>query len=114
MKPELIKENIMVDKKKFHSVFHDVIESKEFKDTYEKEQKEFALSELIISLMENDDISIRKLAKKINVAPATIQRLRSGDRTDAKLSNFLSIVEACGGSVFVKVGEEQIHLHMDT
>ena len=101
----------MIDKKKTHPVFHDVIDSKGFKESFEKEQREFALSELIIALMQNDNVSVRKLAEKAGLSTATIQRLRSGDNEDAKLSSFLAIVEACGGSVFVKMGKKQIPLH---
>lgn len=35
--------------------------------------KEFALSELILALMENDEVSVRKLAKIAEISPTVIQ-----------------------------------------
>ena len=86
-----------------------MLDSKDFKETYEDDKKQFALSELIIALMEQDEVSVRELAKKAGLAPDTIQRLRAG-KTGVNLSSFLSIVEACGGSVVVKMGAKDIAL----
>ena len=40
-----------------------------FKEQFEKEYKEFALSELLLAMMEEDDMSVRGLAKAVGISP---------------------------------------------
>ncbi len=84
------------DKKKFGPTFDKFLKDPEFKKDYDKEFKELALSELLHALMENDGKSVRKLAELAGISPTTIQNVKSGKSDDIKLSNFLSIVKACG------------------
>jgi hypothetical protein len=44
---------------------------------FEEEKREFALSELILALMEEDEVSVRKLAKMAGMSPAEVQAMRS-------------------------------------
>ena len=44
------------------------MKNKKFKESFDKGYKEFLLSELLISLMEKDNVSIRELAKELNVS----------------------------------------------
>ncbi len=78
-----------------------------FKKDFDKEYQEFALSELMLALMENDKKSVRKLAELVGLSPTAIQDLRSGKAKDVKFKNFLNIVEACGfGIELVKGGKK--------
>ena len=54
-------------KKKPKSTVERFLEDPEQKRIFEEEHKEFLLSELIIALMEEDHISVRKLAKVAGV-----------------------------------------------
>jgi len=60
--------------KKIKSTYDEHIESlspkrlKKFKEGY----KDFALSELILAIMEQDEISVRKLAKIAGVSPTVV------------------------------------------
>lgn len=63
-----------------------------FKEGY----KEFALSELILALMENDEISVRKLAKIAEVSPTVIQAMRSGVKKDFTMQSFFKILKGLG------------------
>jgi hypothetical protein len=45
---------------------------------FKKGYKDFALSELILALIEKDEISVRKLAKIASVSPTIVQEIRSG------------------------------------
>ena len=95
---------------KFGSAFDKFLDDPEFKKDYDKEFKEFALSELMLALMEDDRKSVRKLAELAGVSATAIQDLRSGKAKDVKFKNFLSIVHACGYGLELVKGEKRIPL----
>lgn len=82
-----------------------------FKKDFDKEYQEFALSELMLALMEDDRKSVRKLAEIVGLSPTAIQDLRSGKAKDVKFKNFLNIVEACGFGLELVKGDKRIRLH---
>ena len=82
-----------------------------FKKDFDKEYQEFALSELMLALMEDDKKSVRKLAEIVGLSPTAIQDLRSGKAKDVKFKNFLNIVEACGFGLELVKGNKRIPLH---
>lgn len=82
-----------------------------FKKDFDKEYREFALSELMLALMEDDKKSVRKLAEIVGLSPTAIQDLRSGKTKDVKFKNFLNIAEACGFELELVKGEKRIPLH---
>ena len=95
-------------KNKFGPAFDKFINDPEFKKDYDKEFKEFALSELLLAIMEEDGKSIRKLAEAAGLSPTAIQDLRSGKTKTVKFNNFLNIIEACGYSLELVKGEKRI------
>lgn len=107
------KERIMAKKseKKLGSVFDKWKTDPAFKRDFNKEYQEFALSELMLALMEDDKKSVRKLAELVGLSPTAIQDLRSGKAKDVKFKNFLNIVEACGFGIELVKGEKRIPLH---
>ena len=44
---------------------------------FEEEKREFALSELILALMEDDEVSVHKLAKIAGISPTEVHVMRS-------------------------------------
>jgi DNA-binding Xre family transcriptional regulator len=90
------------------STFERELEKPRFRKKFEKEYNEFLLSELIISLMEDDKKSVRKLAEEIDISPTVIQKLRSGKQEDIKLSNFIKIALACGYHLILQKRGKQI------
>jgi len=92
------------------STFEREMQDPEFKKEFDRDYKEFLLSELILSLMQSDKKSVRELAKEAGVSPSVIQGLRSGKQSDVKLTNFLNISHACGYQVLLKKGRQSIHL----
>lgn len=92
-------------KNKFGSAFDKFLTDPEFKKDYNKEFKEFALSELLLALMESDGKSVRKLAELAGISPTTVQNIKSGKNEDMKLSNFVNIVNACGYTLKIEKGE---------
>jgi len=66
---------------------------------FEEEYKEFLISEMLIALMEQDDISVRALAKLTGVSPAIVQGMRSGTKTNATIKTISKLMKPFGFSV---------------
>lgn len=75
--------------------FVDSLSSKE-KIKFDKEYKELLLSELLLATMEQDDISVRKLAKLAGVSPTVVQAMRSGSKKDFSMQSFFKILKGLG------------------
>ncbi len=67
-------------------------ELKKFKDGY----RDFALSELILAMMEEDEISVRALAKIAGVSPTVVQAMRSGSKKDFSMRSFFKVLKGLG------------------
>ncbi len=89
---------------------------KELKE-YKKGYQDFILSELIIAAMQEDEISVRKLAKAAGISPTIVQEIRAGKRKNLSLQSFFKILDALGYSfILEKSGRnrtkpERITLH---
>ncbi len=96
--------------KKTMSTYEREMQNPEFRKKYQKAYNEFVLSELILALMEEDETSVRKLAKAVNISPSVIQKIRSGEQTDLKMTNFLNIAKEFGYKVVLEKGDSRIAL----
>jgi len=96
--------------KKALSTYEREMKNKRFKKAFDKSYKEFLLSELLIAMMEEDEISVRDMAKEVGLSPTIIQKIRSGNQDDLKISNFVSIVNVCGYKVFLEKDKERIEI----
>ncbi len=83
--------NEMTTMSKPSSTFERKMKNTKFKKAFEKGYKELLFSELMISIMEGDDISVRSLAKEADISPSVTQNLRSGKQHDIKVSNLIKI-----------------------
>lgn len=92
------------------STFKREMKNPKFKKAFEKGYKELLLSELLIAIMENDEKSVRSLAKEVDISPTVIQRIRSGDQEDIKISNFVNIAHACGYKVLIEKENERFEI----
>ena len=72
------------------------IENPDQKDIYEKEYNDFLLSEFMLEQMEAQHISVRELAKKADVSPTVIQKLRLKDSQKVNLTTFTSVLRCLG------------------
>ena len=82
-----------------------------YRKEFEGEQEGFALSELLLALSEGaDDVSIRKLAERAGLSKNAVQKLRSGESKDIRLSNFLKIAAVYGWQITLERGKEKIPL----
>lgn len=93
------------------STYDRLMQDKNFKKEFEKDYNEFVLSELLLAVMENDKMSVRKLAMAANLSPTVIQKIRSGQQKDIKVGNFISIMQECGYNLVLEKGDQRIHLH---
>ena len=66
------------------------------KEIYDKEYNDFLLSEFMLEQMEAQNISVRELAKKADVSPTVIQKLRSKDAQKVNLTTFTSVLKSLG------------------
>jgi transcriptional regulator with XRE-family HTH domain len=68
----------------------------EQKVLFEKEYNEFLLSEFILEKMEEENISIRALAKKAGVSPTLIQKIRGQSAERINLRTFTNVLNTLG------------------
>jgi len=72
-------------------------QKKEFFDEY----RELLLSELLLAAMEQDEISVRKLAKLAGVSPTIVQAMRLGTKKDFTMKSFFKILKGLGCKRFM-------------
>lgn len=77
---------------------------------FEKERKEFLISEMIIAAMEHDDISVRKLAEMAKVSPTLIQGIRSGTKKNVTVKTFSKIFSILGYNIVLEKNGEYLPL----
>lgn len=78
------------------STYDELMKNPDFKKKHEKSYQELVLSELLLAVMAEDNVSIRSLAKQAEISPAVIQDIRSGKRDNLTLKTFASIIDALG------------------
>ena len=91
-------------KKKLLSTYEEHIQSLSLKElkNYKKGYQEFLFSELVIAAMEEDDVSVRELAKAAGVSPTIVQEIRVGKRKNLSLKSFFKILGALGYSFIIE------------
>lgn len=72
------------------------------KKKFDEGYRDFVLSELLIALMKEDEISVRLLAREAGLSSTLIQGIRSGTKQNITLQSFLKILQALGCSLVVK------------
>jgi transcriptional regulator with XRE-family HTH domain len=76
-------------------------DSKE-KALFEKEYNDFLLSEFVLQKMEEDNISIRALAKKAGVSPTIIQKMRSKNSEKITYRTFSNVLNTLGYKISIE------------
>ena len=67
------------------------------KAKFEKEYNDFLLSEFILEKMEEENLSVRELAKKADVSPTIIQKLRKSDTAEKiNYGTFMAVINSLG------------------
>ena len=88
--------NKKTTKKKSMTTFDKFMQNPEQKKKYDKEYNKFLLSEFLLEAMEDNDISVRKLAEKSGVAPSIIQNIRSEKTSNVTFNTLNSILSSLG------------------
>lgn len=88
-------------KKKTKSTYEEFIEDKKQKRLLDKEYRELLISELLLAVMEEDHISVRKLAAEADVSPTIIQNLKSGKKTNITLDTLSRILDVLGYKIIL-------------
>ncbi len=96
------------------STFERKMKGRKFKKAFEKSYKELLFSELMMSVMEGDNVSVRSLAEEAGISPSVIQNLRSGKQHDIKVSNLIKIAHVFGFEVILERGDERLTLQETT
>ena len=78
------------------TTFDRLMQNPKFKAEFEKGCNEFLISEFMIEKMEEENISVRELAKEAKVSPTAIQNLRSGNAEAVKFKTLSSIMQKLG------------------
>ena len=78
------------------TTFDRLMQDPNFKDEFEKGYNEFLISEKKKKKMEEENISVRELAKEAKVSPTTIQNLRSGNAESVKYKTLSTIMQKLG------------------
>ena len=86
--------------------------SPEERKEYDKEYREFVLSELVLAAMEEDDISVRRLAKLAEVSPTVVQAMRSGIKKDFALKSFFKVLKGLGYTFLLEKGGQTTRLEI--
>ena len=67
------------------------------KAKFEKEYNDFLLSEFILERMEEENLSVRALAKKADVSPTIIQKLRKSETAEKiNYGTFMAVINSLG------------------
>ena len=90
------------------STYEREMQNPEFKEAFDQDYREFVLQELLLSMSEGDEKSVRTLAREAGLHPNAVQNLRSGKTNDIKLTTFLKIAEAYGYSLELVKGKVHI------
>lgn len=96
------------------STYERKMKDPKFRKAYKQKYNELLFSELLISIMEGDDKSVRELAKEAHLSPSVIQDIRSGKQQDIKASNLIKIAHAFGYEVLLQKGKETLALNEET
>lgn len=96
------------------STFERKMKNPKFKKAFNVGYKKLLFSELMISIMEGDDVSVRDLAKEAHLSSSVVQNLRSGKQHDIKVSNLIKIAHVFGFEVILERGDERLTLQETT
>ena len=84
----------MKNRKRPISTFEKLMQSPTWKAGFEKGYEKFLVSEFLIEAMEENNISVRKLAQKAGVSPTIIQNMRSGKSSNISINTLAPILSA--------------------
>ncbi|MCD6336848.1 MAG: helix-turn-helix domain-containing protein [Candidatus Marinimicrobia bacterium] len=97
-------------KNKTKSTFSKMMEDPSQKEKFEKEYSQFMFSELLLAAMEENQISVRLLAKESGVSTSTIQNMRAMKPANITLRTVSSLLSTLGYELEAKKGNKVVTL----
>ena len=88
-------------KKKPKSTYEKFIENKHQKKLLDREYRDLLISELLLAAMQEDHISVRKLAAEAEVSPTIIQSLKSGKKTNITIDTLSRVLDVIGYQIIL-------------
>ncbi len=70
--------------------------NKKEKELFDSEYNDFLLSEFVLQKMEEENISVRALAKKAGVSPTVIQKIRTKDAEKINYRTLTNVLHSLG------------------
>lgn len=83
-------------KKKHKSTYEEFIKDSKEHKLLDQEYKALLVSELLLAAMEEDHLSVRKLAETAGVSPTIVQELRKGRKTNITIETLSRILDVIG------------------
>jgi len=74
----------------------------EEREIFEREYADFLLSEFVLEKMEQENLSIRALAKRAGVSPTIIQKIRSKNADKINYRTFSSVLKSLGYKIRIE------------
>ena len=72
------------------------------KKRFDDELRNLALSEMVLAAREEDDVSVRKLAKLAGVSPSVVQAMKSGKKDDFAIKSVFKVLDSLGFKVLLE------------
>ena len=100
--------------KKVATNYNDFVKSLSPKEKkkFDEQYRDLLLSEMILAAMEEDNISVRKLAKAAGVSPTIVQSMRSGIKKDFNVGSLFKILRGLGCNVIIERNGHQTLLNL--
>jgi hypothetical protein len=91
-------------KKHVTSTYEEFMQAKtpEQKKKYKEGYRDFLLSEMILAAMEEDNISVRALAKLAGVSPTIVQDMKSGSKISFNTRSLFKVLQGLGYEVLLE------------
>ncbi len=104
---------LKTETKKATTTYDRLIRDPSFKKQLEKEYSKLLFSEMLIKLMEDEKISVRKLASKSGVSSSFIQDLRSGKQFNPSINAISKLFVVMNAELVVKrPGKKPLELNL--
>ncbi len=72
------------------------------REKFDREYADFLLSEFVLEKMEQENITVRALAKKAGVSPTIIQKIRSKNAEKINYRTFSSVLNSLGYRISIE------------
>ena len=88
------------------STYDEFIKDEEQRILLHEEYRTQLISELMLRVMSDQNVSVWRLAEEIGISPTIIQELKTGKRSNITLSTFFKIIDALGYQIVLEEKEK--------